>query len=145
MTPQARYVTETIHTQEVVTIGHVASFHGASSDMITCSSKLHPAVVLARWLWADPTLWWSSEGMGCASSRDAPKVGAGVLGPTLSRSAVYPPVAPVGVLMVGCRIGRRWFRSTGKLIEYARVYTKSQERGLMGADLLGAGIVMTST
>jgi len=47
--------------------------------------------------------------------------------------------------MVGCRIGRRWFRSTGKLIEYARVYTKSQERGLMGADLLVAGIVMTST
>lgn len=64
----------------------------------------------------------------------------GVPGHALSRIVVSQPIAPIEVLVVGCKTSRRWRQDMGKLIGYARVSTKSQEAERQVTDLLDAGV-----
>lgn len=70
----------------------------------------------------------------------ASRAGAGDPGRGLSRSVVFQPVAPNGVLVVGCETSGRRRRDMGKLIGYARVSTRSQGTDRQVTDLLGAGV-----
>ncbi len=70
----------------------------------------------------------------------ASRAGAGDPGRGLSRNVVSQPVAPSGVLVVGCETSGRRRRDMGKLIGYARVSTRSQGTDRQVTDLLGAGV-----